>query len=255
MKIVFVGSGNVAHFFAQRLQFRGHEISQIYSRTKENGLALSRITHAEVTDDLNQIKTDADVYILAIKDDALEEVAATLRLNNKVAIHCAGALPVNILEQTTPNCAVIWTLYSVKKNNLPTLPDVPLVVEASNPHTKEIALELARDISDRVVEANYAQRAWLHLNAVLVNNFTNHLLAIAETICKTQNLPFDILYPIIQQTIAQVKISSAVQHQTGPALRHDSATIRKHQSLLQEHPEWQALYSALTASIQKGLSE
>ncbi len=252
MKIAFVGSGNVAHFFAQRLQFRGHEISQIYSRTRANGLALSRITNAALTDSLDQLTPDADVYFLAIKDDALAGVAARLQLKDKIAIHCAGALPVDILEQTTPNCAVMWTLYSVRKNNLPTLPDVPLIVEASNVSTLKTVLQLAHDISDRVVQADYEKRAWLHLNAVLVNNFTNHLLAIAETICQTQQLPFDILQPIIQQTIAQIKFSSALQNQTGPALRHDSATIKKHESLLREHPEWQRLYAALTTSIQAG---
>lgn len=249
MNIVLIGAGNIAHFFASRLLAKGHNIAQIYSRTKAHGLSLGDMTGAEVTDSLHDIRKDADAYILAVKDDALYEVSQSLSLQDKVVIHCAGAVPLKIIDNASQNIAVIWALYSIQKNNLPR-EEVPLVVESSNNLARSIALNIARDISLLVVEADYEQRQALHLNAVLVNNFGNHLMAIAQVICKENGLSFEILQPIIRQTVTQVIGTEHAQIQTGPAIRNDASTMEKHISLLQHHPEWQKLYAAVSASIQ-----
>lgn len=250
MKIVFIGSGNIAHFFAPLLHKKGHKIVQVYSRTITHGKELSQLVNAELTDDLNNISSEADVYFLAIKDDALQEVAQQLQFKCKMAIHCAGAVALDVIENISDNRAVIWALYSVRKNDLPKISNVPLIVEANNETAWETALSLAGDISEKVLQADYRQREWLHLNAVLVNNFTNHLFSVAAEICKENDLPFDFLYPIIFQTVRQIENASPLESQTGPAIRHDEQTIQKHKQLLQAHPQWAKLYEAMTQSIQ-----
>ncbi|WP_118976109.1 Rossmann-like and DUF2520 domain-containing protein [Taibaiella koreensis] len=252
MRIVFIGSGNVAHFFATRLQKKGHDIVQVYSRNADHAAALARLCAIpSVTTELSGIVPDADVYILAIKDDALPEVAQQLRFDGKVVIHCAGAVPLDTIAGTAGDLAVIWSLYSIKKSNLPQSDDVPLIVEANTGRALELALSLARDISGTVLETDYAQRQMLHLSAVFVNNFTNHLMAIAQKIGEAHQLPFAILQPIIRQTLEQTAHVLPAESQTGPAVRHDSATIAKHLSLLAEQPGWQQVYAGITASIQQ----
>lgn len=252
MRIVFIGSGNIAHFFATRLQRKGHEIVQVYSRREAHARALATLCGAgNATGDIAAIATDADAYILAIKDDALAEVAASLRFAGKVVIHCAGAVPLEVMEAISEHRAVIWSLYSVRKNNLPQNGEVPLIVEANSPKARRTALLLANDISASVLETDFTQRQMLHLNAVLANNFTNHLLTIAQRICEEQQLPFQILLPIIRQTLEQVQHILPADSQTGPAIRHDEETIHKHLSLLAAHPEWQQVYAAISASIQQ----
>lgn len=250
MRIVFLGSGNIAHFFAPVLRRKGHDIVQVYSRTREHAAALATLTGSAVTDDLAAIDPDADVYVLAIKDDALATVAAQLSFAGKTVIHCAGAISLDVLQQVSENRAVIWALYSVRKHNLPQSGDVPLIVEGSNAQALDIASAIAADISSRVLKTDYEHRQMLHLNAVFANNFTNHLLTITQKICEQHQLPFDILQPIIRQTLEQTEKILPSESQTGPAIRHDETTIAKHLELLAPYPDWQEVYARISRSIQ-----
>ncbi len=251
MRIVFIGSGNIAFFFATRLYRKGHEIVQVYSRTRAHGDLLAVLTHSEVTDCLGEIVDDADVYILAIKDDALAEVAAGLSFKGKTVIHCAGAVPLDVLGDISEHKAVIWSLYSIKKSNLPPGPNIPLIVEASNPVAATVALQLAGDISETVLETDFRQRQLLHVCAVFANNFTNHLFSIAQKLCEEHTLPFEVLHPIIRQTTGQIAFLPPSENQTGPAVRKDFRTIEKHLDLLKQHPGWQQIYADISESIMK----
>ena len=251
MRIVFIGSGNIAQFFGGRLHKKGHDIVQVYSRDLGHAQVLATATNASVTDNLSEIVTDADVYILAIKDGALKEIADRLHFPDKVVIHCAGAVGLEVLQPTSAHNAVIWSLYSVSKNSLPKSNSVPLVVESSSERAMEAALSLANDISDKVLQTDFRQRQMLHLNAVFANNFTNHLLAIAQKICEEHQLPFEILHPIIRQTLEQTANILPAESQTGPAIRNDQETLEKHMRLLEPHPEWQKIYADISYSIQQ----
>jgi predicted short-subunit dehydrogenase-like oxidoreductase (DUF2520 family) len=252
MRIVFIGSGNIAHFFATRLGGKGYDIAQVYSRSKDHAQALAALCGIPlVTTVIEDIITDADVYILAIKDDALPEIATQLHFPGKVVLHCAGAVPLDVISGVSEHLAVIWSLYSIKKQHLPEGDQVPLIVEANTPEARTKALALARDISATVLETDLLQRQVLHLNAVFVNNFTNHLLTIAQRIGEEHQLPFSILQPIIQQTLQQVQRVMPSESQTGPAVRHDENTLEKHLSLLAGHPHWQRIYADISASIQQ----
>jgi len=251
MRIVFIGSGNIATYFATRLHSSGHDIVQVYSRSMGNAQTLAGCTNAEATDDLSRIVTNADVYILAIKDDALSAVAARLVIPGRTVIHCAGAVPLEVLHSISEHTAVIWALYSVRKNNLPAGDQIPLVVEAGSTKARTIALELAKDISQSVLEADFRQRQQLHLSAVFANNFSNHLFHIARELCVSNDIPFDVLQPIIEQTISQLKHLPPDQMQTGPAIRNDEATMDKHLELLRHNKTWQIIYADLSHSIQE----
>lgn len=252
MRIVFIGSGNIAHFFATRLKSRGHDIVQVYSRDTGHAEALAALCDIPtVTTDLAAIDRDADVYILAIKDDALAEVAQQLSFPGKVVLHCAGAVSLDTIAPVSEHLAVIWALYSIRKNNLPGSSRIPLIVEANTGKARELALALAGDISETVLETDLLQRRMLHLNAVFVNNFTNHLLTIAQKLGEEYQLPFAILQPIIQQTLEQTQKVLPSESQTGPAVRHDEDTIRRHLSLLSGHPAWQQIYADISASIRQ----
>lgn len=252
MRLVFIGSGNMASYFAPGLQAAGHDVVQIYSRKLLHAQFLAEKTGSLATDKLNELIPDADAYILAIKDDALEEVAAQLHFPGKVAIHCAGALPLDVLQPVSEHRAVIWSLYSVKANNLPKSDQVPLIVEGATPEAVKIAEQLAYSLSANVLLTDFTQRKVLHLNAVFANNFTNHLLTIAQRMCEEHELPFSILHPIIRQTIDQVGHINPSDSQTGPAIREDKSTLAEHLKLLEGHPEWQQIYKDISDSIKQG---
>jgi len=251
MKIVMIGSGNIAHFFLPRLQRHGHEVVQVYSPNPENAGKLAALHQVPAfTGNIHEIDRDADAYILAVKDDALPSLNEVLRLPGKLVIHCAGAVPLSVIGLISANRAVIWTLYSVRKSNLPVAGDIPLVVEACTAAGWTQTLEIARSISGNVLEVSFEQRQLMHLNAVLVNNFTNHLFTIAEKLSAENGLPFEALFPIIKQTFSQLGQVSPSRSQTGPAIRKDESTLQKHLALLQQHEDWRRVYEAMSRSIQ-----
>jgi predicted short-subunit dehydrogenase-like oxidoreductase (DUF2520 family) len=250
MKIALLGSGNIANFLAKNLNQK-HQFVQVYSRTEAHGMQLANQLNCAYIANLSDLTQEADIYILAIKDDALERVIAQLKIPaNSMVVHCAGAKDWTILNGVSNHIGVLWVLYSIRKEQLPAHRKVPLMLDTNSDATYQKLVELASDISEMHSRVNYTQRQYLHLNAVLVNNFTNHLYAIAQNLCKEQNLAFSNLLPIIEQTVQQLHHRPAADLQTGPAIRRDDSTIDKHLELLTQHPIWSQVYQQLTTSIQ-----
>ncbi len=251
MKFYMIGTGNTAWYFVDRLINAGHTCNGIYGRTmaKANELAekANTTTIAEITD----IKDDADCCIIAISDNAIIEIVKQLNFEKTVLIHTAGSVDRSILTEAAPHNSVLWPVYSINKEDLPRHRDVPIVVEVSDMQAVKVTSEMVNSITDKFFTVDSTQRAWLHLSAVLSNNFANHLFAISEQICKEHNLPFPILQPIINQTIERLQTQNAKDAQTGPAIRKDLSTIDKHINMLEDLPYWQDLYESITSSIDK----
>lgn len=132
------------------------------------------------------------------------------------------------------------------------MPEIPIIIDASDEATFHELDSLAHSISNRVIEAGDEQRQKLHLAAVFCNNFVNHLYALAEDYCKKEGLDFDLLLPLIRETAERLEEIPPSRSQTGPAIRNDRATIEKHLDLLKQHPQLQKVYAVLTESIYHG---
>ncbi len=250
MTFSIIGSGNIAWFFGKRLAASGHQCKGVYGRNsqtvKELADALLAPKNGEVTDIRDE---DADVCFLAVSDTAVETVAAKLAFKKTVLVHMAGALPLDIIKKAAKDHAVLWPIYSILRNNTRSDRDIPIAWEMSSERAKKYVLEMAHAITDNLFEAKDEQRKWLHLSAVVTNNFINHLFAINEHICKENNLPASTLQPLIKQTFDRVKQASPFTTQTGPAIRNDDATIHQHQKLLEGQPHLLKVYEAMTESI------
>ncbi len=249
MLFSIIGTGNMAWFMAKRLSSAGHTCLAVYGR---NQLAVTELAHevnATPVYKLEDIKDNADACIIAISDHEIEHIASLISLPHTVLVHTAGAIDSNLLAKAGPNYGVLWPAYSLLKSDLPTHRNIPCIWEASNARAKEVISVLASSLSDTVYEAGSQQRKWLHLCAVLGNNFTNHLMAVCERICEEQQLPFALLQPILRQTFDKVQTHHPYDVQTGPAKRNDNLTLKAHIALLQQHPEWQELYEAISHSI------
>lgn len=250
MKVVILGSGNVASYCCSRMA--GQEkvrLVQLYARNVAEGDLIAAQFRVPVVNDLEAIARDADVYIFAVADGAIVPLADRFFKTNALLVHCAGSQPAGILASASELNGVIWPVYSLKKHQKSYPDDIPLVVDASNDVAKLRTERLARAISKNVSYLDHAQRKFMHLNAVLVNNFTNHLMAIAERICEQQQVDFNILLPMIRQTATGVGTEPPFARQTGPAKRGDVLTMQQHLELLAQHPDWQKVYESLSASI------
>ena len=252
MDIVIIGSGNVAAVLGRKFKAAGHTISQIYSRNNVAASALAYEFDTESTNYKSMIHKTADVYLIAVADDAINDVVTELRLPGKVVAHTAASVPKEILKTVTDHYGVFYPLQSLRKE-MTDLPDIPIFFDGSDDIAKMKLESLAHSIAKvKVVQANDVDRLKLHVAAVVVSNFTNHLYVLAEEYCLKEGLDFKQLLPLIEETALRIKNTSPKLAQTGPAIRHDKETIQKHIELLKNHPQLKNLYVLLTESIQQG---
>lgn len=249
MKIGIIGSGNVATYFGLALHQTGWHIQQVYSPQLVNAAILASQVAAQPIDNLAALDASIDVFIIALKDDAFQSIQNCIPLKNKIIIHCSGSNSLQVFSALSEKRGVIWPLYSVNKNALPLSRNIPLIIDATDGFLMSIIERIAFAISDNIHQLNDEARTYLHLNAVLVNNFTNYLLSMAERICEIQKIDFNILLPIIQQSLAQTRQLNFSERQTGPAIRGDYNTINKHVDLLQNMGMDTDVYIAITNAI------
>lgn len=251
MDIVIIGSGNVAAVLGRKFTAAGHKIVQIISRNASAASELAYEWDTESANYMSLINENTDVYIIAVSDNALEELVRHLKLPGKVVAHTAGSVSKEILKIVTSHYGVFYPLQSLRKE-ITSLPDIPIFFEGSDKTATSTLQKLAQSISyEQATLAGTEDRLKLHVAAVIVSNFTNHLYVLAEKYCQKERINFHQLLPLIEETVQRLKESSPADTMTGPAIRHDQETIQKHIELLKDHPQLQKIYQALTESIQQ----
>ncbi|AUP77967.1 Rossmann-like and DUF2520 domain-containing protein [Flavivirga eckloniae] len=246
ISVVILGSGNVAtHLFKAFNKADGIVINQWYSRNI-NAIA-SYKNDTEVIDDLSLIK-DADAYILAVSDDAISELSSQLPFENRLVMHTSGSVNIYDIDKKHKR-GVFYPLQTLSKDADIDFAQVPICVETIDKKCYPIIKDLAVAIGSPTKRVNSDQRRVLHLAAVFVNNFTNQLYRIGHEVTESEGAEFDLLKPLIMETAKKVQDLSPFKAQTGPAMRNDKKTIRKHLKLL-ENQHHKDIYELLTTSIQ-----
>lgn len=248
MNIVIIGTGNTATVLGRKLRKAGHRILQVFGRDSMAASKLAYELGTESTNYWNVVNRNADLYILAVSDIAVDEIIQELQLQDKTVVHTAASVSKNVLKNKTDHFGVFYPLQSLKKE-INHLPEIPIIIDASDENTLHELDVLAHSISARVVEADDETRLKLHLAAVFVNNFVNHIYALAEKYCREEGLDFNLLLPLIQETAARLNDIPPSKTQTGPAIRNDRATIEKHLQLLEKYPDLKKMYEVFTESI------
>lgn len=235
MTVVLIGRGRLATNLLPALQQAGHEVVNINSRTLE-GLPL-----------------EADVFIVAVKDSALEEVIrrATKGREQQLFVHTAGSMPMSLFEGYTSRYGVFYPMQTFSKERLVDFAEIPLFIEGDDPAIRQ----LAESISRRVYELSTEARKYLHLSAVFACNFVNHCYALSAALLEQHGLPFDVMLPLIDETARKVHELHPHDAQTGPAVRYDENVIRMQTALLADNPELQQIYELLSLDIHRKASK
>lgn len=250
MEIVIIGTGNVASVLGRKFKEAGHHILQVVGRDSMAASELAYKCDTISTNYFSQINKNADVYIIAVSDKAIAEVINDLKLPGKVVAHTAASVPKEILKEVSHHYGVFYPLQSLRKDMV-MLPDIPIFVDGNDTKAKNTLDNLAHSISnDKVAIAGDDARLKLHVAAVVVSNFSNHLYKLAEDYCKREGLDFKQLLPLIEETALHLKEVSPAEAQTGPAIRHDQETIQKHIGLLKNFSQLKKVYEVMTESIQ-----
>lgn len=251
MRITIIGSGNVATHLVAAFKNAGHNIVQVYSRDLQNASLLAYHVKAEAIDGLEQINAETDLFVIAVKDDAIELIAAELPKYDKLIVHTSGATDLQTLLKYTPNAGVFYPLQTFSKTRELNFNTVPLCIEGADEKITSTLNELAFTVSQSVYRVNSDQRKTLHLAAVFASNFPNYLYSVSLQLLAEKQLPFDLLRPLILETAEKVQAHLPASVQTGPAVRNDEKTMAFHREQLKENPDLQRIYELLSQGIIK----
>lgn len=247
--IVIIGSGKLATNLAIVFKSTGHNILQIYSRNIENAKVLADRLSCIYTDNPEKINKEADLFFIAVSDNAVCPLLDKMTIKNKFIIHTAGSLNIDILGKYSENYGVFYPVQTFSKTRLVNFKKIPVCIEANNSSNEKILHSIASEISDNVYTLNSEQRMYVHLAAVFASNFVNHLYTISDTILTKNNIPFEILKPLINEVTEKALTFKPIECQTGPAVRNDESIIESHLRLLSKFPDFKNIYTFVTKSI------
>ncbi len=246
--VSFIGSGNVATALALGMRNSGLRIVEVYSPDPSHAGRFTELTGCEIADDFSNINKNSDLYILAVPDDKVKELAGILPDVSGIVVHTSGITPLEALSSAR-DYGVFYPLQTFTIGQPVDLSEVPFLIEGSTEEITKLLMLLASKLSRSVHNITSGQRKYFHLAAVFVSNFSNHLYSVASQLLEEQGLDFDFLKPLIRQTAAKIENMPPLEAQTGPARRNDRKAMAEHLKMLEDHPEFEALYKMISGQI------
>ncbi len=250
--ISFIGSGNLAWHLAPALDNAGFVVKEVHSRNPKHAAELTgRLYQAEVKATLDFSTSPSSIFIIAASDDSIESIAQEIILpEDAFLIHTSGSQPLSILQYAaTANTGVLYPLQTFSKSKKVDFKDTPVFIESNNAETEELLIQLAKAISNKVNKIGSEERKALHVAAVFASNFSNHMLTLSKKILEQNSLSFDLLKPLILETINKSLSVGPENAQTGPARRGDLEILDKHIDFLKEDETLTEIYKLVSQDI------
>jgi predicted short-subunit dehydrogenase-like oxidoreductase (DUF2520 family) len=252
MRIVMIGAGNLAIHLSKALQDAGNDLIQVFSRSEKSAAWLAGVLKTDYTTAIHNVRPNAELYIIAITDDAIPEIVSCLPFTERLVVHTAGSIPRDVFAGKMRNYGIFYPLQSFSKACPVDFAGIPVFLEANTPENLQTLQSLAEQISSNVSELSSEKRLLLHLAAVFGSNFANSLYEIAAQITEKAGLTFDVLSPLLSETLRKAtNAHHPASVQTGPAKRNDRRVLQEHIDLLTAHPEWRQLYVQMSECIRQ----
>lgn len=251
-KIAILGAGNVAWHLAPALEEAGHQITEVYARSLQNAKQITeRVYTAEAKDDLDFTESEAQLFILAVKDDAIPEIADSVILpEESILVHTSGSMPLDVLGYSSATyTGIFYPLQSFTKGQKMDLSEVPFLLESDDQEVMLRIKKLAKSLSNNVYVVRTKDRKAVHIAAVFASNFSNHMIRIAGEIMRRQGLDFDMIKPLIIETISKSLEIGAKRAQTGPAIREDFEVMEDHYRFLNYNEQVAEIYRLISQDI------
>ncbi len=247
--VILLGAGNVATHLGKALSSASIDVMQVYSRTLESAENLASELSCRSTNRIEHLDQRADLYVIAVADDAIEKLAVSFPFNDKMLVHTSGSTDLAVLKTGSKKFGVLYPLQTFSRTLPVDFSKVPLCLEVSDEKLKKPLQELALRLSSQVTWATSDKRRILHLAAVFACNFVNHMYALAYDILSESGQDFNLLRPLIIETAKKVMVTQPHEAQTGPAKRSDHSTINKHLELINDNKSLQKMYEFISESI------
>tara|TARA_B100000927_G_C16456910_1_gene466220 strand:- start:1088 stop:1876 length:789 start_codon:yes stop_codon:yes gene_type:complete len=253
-RIALVGSGRMAHNLSEGFIQNGHVVSHLIARPSKKGKALSQHLDAQWVSFENLQQNglqQVDVVVLAVSDDVIEETSSLFsdEVQGRIPIvHTSASTHMESLR-LFQHFGVFYPFQTMTIGRNITWNEVPILIEANDKDLESRLMQLATTISAKAQIMSHTQRKALHLAGVFVNNFTNHLVNLAQDYLEEQAIDPSLTHALIQETMLKVLDIGPKQAQTGPAIRGDEKTIAAHLAELQDNEKLAKIYKQLSESI------
>ncbi len=252
MLISFIGSGNLAWHLAPALDNVGYPVREVYSKNPKQAAALvSRLYEAHVNISLDFSASNSTLFIVAVSDDVMEDVIQKLIVpEGAIVVHTSGSRPLSILNDAgTEHTGVFYPLQTFSKAKKTDFKGVPIFVESEDAAVEKVLLKMGKAISKIVNRITSEERKALHISAVFASNFTNHMLTLSHDIANRYGIDFNLLKPLIAETLNKSLEIGPHKAQTGPAVRGDFEILESHMEFLKDSPELAEIYKVISQHI------
>ncbi len=254
--ILILGTGKVAKSFANEFAKNDPVNVKVWGRSNDGLNEFSTHQNIQTEDDFEKAISWAHFIMVAVSDDSIQEMAIRLQKTSLPVVHLSGATSIDVLvSENIENCGVCWPIMSFNKENQDIPKGIPLAIELSNDFTEKVIMELFSLLAFNFYKLSFEKRKALHISAVMSNNFVHHLLNVVSQILSENDIPPQLLEPILEESFGEIQWDKLHETQTGPAVRGDQKTIKEHLNWLQNNNTWNELYKSLSDSIQKVHSE
>lgn len=247
MDVVLLGAGNVSTVVGRSMIKAGHRITAIWNRHQEPAEILASEWNARAVMHISELPQQADLYVIAVSDVAIEQVAAELQVGEGIVVHMAGMVSQQVLSNTAKRYGVMWPM-KMLRSSMADLGDCTIVIDGNDEATTAQLSAWAGTLTNKVGRADDHTRMKMHLVAAIVSNFTNHMYHLAADFCEQETIDFSLFYPLIEATAAQALTIHPSKAQAGPAFRGDRNTLEKHRSLITDEALLK-LYDSVSESI------
>ena len=247
-KIAIVGAGNIAWHLSEIVIKKGVKVSCIASRNYNNAEKLANL-RASKTTGIKSLCQNVDLVIIAVSDDAIAEVVQLIPKGDYIVVHTSGSVSIDVFKERFRDVGVLYPLQSFSKSKMVDFKEVPILIEGNNVNTTKQLESFAKLFSERIEIMDSEKRGYLHLSAVIVNNFVNFLATKSYHFLESKNIDGTLLQPLMQETIERLKTHHPSEMQTGPAKRNDKKVIEKHLKQLESEPKLQSLYRLISQQI------
>ena len=243
IKVTILGSGNVG-FHLVNLFYSSSNIilNEWYSRS------INFDERVKVIKEIENL-SESDIYIICVNDKSITQVSNKIQFKNKLVVHTSGSTPYSSLNNKNRR-GVFYPLQTFSKSQKLNYSEIPICIEAENDIDMEILKKLSVDLNCKYYEISFEERKTLHLAAIISNNFTNFLFGISKEIIDSKKLDFNILKPLINETVNKIHKLDPIKAQTGPARRNDINIMKMHENML-KNKEIKSLYTLISKMIKE----
>jgi predicted short-subunit dehydrogenase-like oxidoreductase (DUF2520 family) len=248
-KIVILGAGRLAVNLSIAIFKQGYEVVEVCNRTESRGQNLAIRLNSRYVPTPEMMTPDADLYILAVSDEAIPLLLDRIKIRDHLIVHTSGSVNMDVLKKVSANYGIIYPPQTFTTQTNLLFHTVPVCIEASSEENLLKLSTFTKSLSEKVYIINSEQRKVIHLAAIFASNFTNFLFSVSQELLLEKGIDFRILEPIIKQTAMNASSGDISKLQTGPAIRKDMRTIQKHIEMLSAHPEFKEIYALITKTI------